>query len=256
MNSPILKHFDSSRPVQIRTDASNVGLGAIISHDDDNVIAYASRKLIEAEKNYTTSEKECLCIVWAIHKFRQYLCMPFKILTDHCPLCWLRTKQILPSKLMRWALQLQAYDFEIEYKQGKHHHDVDTLSRYPIGESGVIMSINECANDPDLLEEIKEAQIDDTHYGPIKTWLQDHNDGDLRYVKYGLKEGVLYKKTWSKQDFLICVPERLIRKLLQMHHDDSLSGHLGVKRTYEVMRRRYIFPNMKKVIEEYIKSCD
>ena len=82
-----------SQPLQLETDASDTGLGAVLTqtiNGTNHVIVYASRNLYSAESRYSASEKKCLAMVWAIRKFRPYLeGYSFKVLTDHMALKWL-----------------------------------------------------------------------------------------------------------------------------------------------------------------------
>ena len=76
MEAPILACPDFEVPFVLQTDASNTGLGGVLTQNRDGaerVISYASRTLTDAERRYSTTEKECLAILWAIHKFRAYL---------------------------------------------------------------------------------------------------------------------------------------------------------------------------------------
>ena len=136
VNYPVLRHFRFDLPVEIHTDASNHGLGAVLLQTENNQtypIAYASRRLSDAEVNYNTTEKECLAIVWSINYFRHYLWgKRFRIVTDHHALCWLHKQQNPSSRLTRWIIKLQDYDFDIVHKCGKYHQDADCLSRNPV----------------------------------------------------------------------------------------------------------------------------
>ena len=120
----------------VQTDASKVGIGAVLAQVVDGEycpIAFISRKLNKAESNYSVIEQECLAIKWAITYFYQYLYGgKFTIRTDHAPLTWLKQNKDKNSRLMRWALSLQAYDFTIEYVKGSENFLADMLSRYPL----------------------------------------------------------------------------------------------------------------------------
>ena len=132
--SPILHNPDFERPFILQTDASDRGVGAVLSQRDDNgadhPIAYFSRKLLPREERYSTVEKECLAIKLGVHAFRVYLIgRHFTVQTDHHALTWLdRLKENNP-RLTRWSLSLQPYDFEVTYRPGKANGNADALSR-------------------------------------------------------------------------------------------------------------------------------
>ena len=100
------------------------------SHNGDwKLICCTSRSLSLAEKQYGITELEGVAIVFAVQKFRPYLLgRHFLILTDHCALCALKSKMLQQPRLRRWALVLSEYDFEIKYRNGSDHCDVDCLN--------------------------------------------------------------------------------------------------------------------------------
>jgi hypothetical protein len=120
----------------VTTDASGYAIGAILSQGklgSDKPIAYASRTLNGAEVNYATVEKELLAIVWACKHFRPYLLgRKFHIVTDHKGLKWIFNVKDPSSRLMRWKLLLEEYNYEVEYRAGAKNCNVDSLSRYPV----------------------------------------------------------------------------------------------------------------------------
>ena len=132
-SKPILKLPDPSKTFVIRSDASSVGLGAILLQYTDDVafpISYAGRTLLAAERNYSTIERECLAIVWAIDKFKYYLTgKMFNLEVDHKPLIYLNKFKGNNSRLVRWALALQSYRFTLVHIPGKENVGADLLSR-------------------------------------------------------------------------------------------------------------------------------
>jgi len=130
---PILKLPDLTQTFILMTDASDRGIGAVLMQEQDTSkmpIAYASRKLKGSELAYSTIEKECLAIVWAIQKYQRYLYgKEFVLETDHQPLTYLNTKKVANARLMRWALLLQPYRFRIVAVKGKDNVAADYLSR-------------------------------------------------------------------------------------------------------------------------------
>ena len=118
----------------LTTDWSCGAIGAVLSQvdpdtGDEHPVCFASRALTDVERRYAASEGECLAVKWAVDKFRFYLHgRRFKLRTDHRALQWLDTARYNNSKLERWALQLQEYDFDVEYIKGETDVVADPLS--------------------------------------------------------------------------------------------------------------------------------
>ena len=133
IKSPVLHLPDVEKPFILQTDASNVGLGAVLLQvfDEEKFpIAYASRKLLPRERAYSTIEKECLAIVRSVQKFQTYLYgRAFVLQNDHQPLIYLNRAKSSNSRIMRWALQLQPYRFNIQAIKGSENVGADYLSR-------------------------------------------------------------------------------------------------------------------------------
>ena len=134
LEAPVLAMPDEDKPYIIRTDASYRGLGASLIQEHEGQgrrpVAYASRSLAPAEKNYTATEIECLAMKWAIAQFRPYVYgTRFTLETDHVALKWLRSVKHTNGRLIRTALELQGYDMEVVHRAGTMMKDVDALSR-------------------------------------------------------------------------------------------------------------------------------
>lgn len=120
----------------MQTDASDVGISGALNQVDldgnHRVISLVSKCLNEAEVNYSTTEKELLVIVYAVTKLRIYLLgTRFLIITDHKGLIFLNSTQYLNSRLIRWSILLQSYDFDVQYCRGVVNVVADFFSRNP-----------------------------------------------------------------------------------------------------------------------------
>ena len=130
---------DFSLPFIVQTDASGVGIGAVLSQLHGGVerpIAFISRQLNDAESRYSPTEWECLAVVWAVGQFEIYhVDAPFTIVTDHAALQWLPSKKFENARLMRWAMKLSGLNFTVKHRPGRSNNNVDPLSRNPIAGS-------------------------------------------------------------------------------------------------------------------------
>jgi hypothetical protein len=133
LNAPILAYPDFDKNFIITTDASNIGCGAMISQMHgpiERAISFASKSFTKGEANKSTIEKELTAIHWAIKYFRPYIYgRKFKVKSDHRPLCYLYSLKDPSSKLTRMRLDLEEYDFTIEYFKGSDNVVADALSR-------------------------------------------------------------------------------------------------------------------------------
>lgn len=130
-SSEILTHFDPRLRLKLTVDASQYGLGAILSHilndRSEKPIAYASRTLTNCEKAYSQIDKEALAIIFGVKKFHQYLYgNKFTLCTDHKPLLSIfGPKKGIPvlaaSRMQRYALLLSAYKYDIQYVKSKEN---------------------------------------------------------------------------------------------------------------------------------------
>jgi transposase InsO family protein len=151
-SSAVLILPDPSQPYIIRTDASRVGIGAVLLQQQTPAcnresttpiykpVAFASRSLKPAEKNYSTIELEALAIWWSVtDKFRSYIeGQQFCLETDHKPLLSLMKKPYHNSRIERWMTTLQQYDMIIKHIAGKENTTADALSRYPVDKPDTI----------------------------------------------------------------------------------------------------------------------
>ena len=131
--APVLRLPDLDREFVLQTDASDVGIGAVLMQRYDGTlfpVSYASRKLLPRERNYSVVERECLALVWAVQKFHVLVYgKEFTLQTDHASLAHINKAKLTNSRILRWSLILQEYRFKVEAIKGTLNVCADYLSR-------------------------------------------------------------------------------------------------------------------------------
>ncbi len=119
---PVLRPPDWGKPFHVFCNASNVAVDSALCQatgekENDQPVAYASKQVTPAEKNYSTTERECLTMVFSLKKFRHYLvCNLVVFFVDHMAIKYLVNKAELSGRLTRWMLLLEEFDYTVEYK--------------------------------------------------------------------------------------------------------------------------------------------
>jgi hypothetical protein len=181
ISHPILRYPDYSREFILMTDASNEGVGAVLSQGEigkDLPVAFASRSLNKTEKNYSTREKKLLAIVWEVRYFRLYLYgTKFTVVTDHIPLTWIMSVKDPGSRLLRWRIKLEEHDYEIIFKKGIFNTNTDALSR-----------VGRLVADKEVTEEKRQQITDDKTRATILYEYHDSPMGGHREMNKTFRE--------------------------------------------------------------------
>jgi hypothetical protein len=217
-NNIVLRYPDYSKPFVVQTDASDVGIGAVLLQDNQPISFY-SRKLSDAEINYAVYDKELLAIVAAFTHWRHHLVgasVPITVQSDHQNLRYFATKQILNQRHARWAVLLSEFDFRIEFLPGKNNESADALSRSFDSDAeneGSILLREECWKDIATVDVVTDTRT-----------LVEEDACKLEIVK--------------------------------ARHDSVTAGHLGIRKTRELVARDFVWPGMRKYIADYVASCE
>ena len=159
VSPPILAYPDFKQPFLLHTDASDAVISQV-QEGTERVIAYWSRKLQKAERNYSTTEKEALAVVASLKEYYPYVYgFPCKMITDHNPLTSLKGIKDVGGRLTRWLLFLQQFNLDFQYKPGRLHTNADTLSRIP-SRDDTVAAIEELISE-DTLHTFLKAQEED-----------------------------------------------------------------------------------------------
>ncbi|XP_039202919.1 uncharacterized protein K02A2.6-like, partial [Crotalus tigris] len=265
-SNSVLAHFNESLPVCIACDASPYGVGAVLSHlrsDGTQVpIAYYSRTLSSAERNYAQIDREALAVVAGIKKFHDFLYgRHFTVFTDHKPLLGLfttrkQTPHIISPRMLRWSIFLSAYDFSLLHKPGKEMGHADGLSRLPLpvveadpAPAVNILSIQALPELPLSARDVTAETGTDHTLSRVRSW-----------VLSGWPEhcpSPEFQSFWSKRNELslsqgcllwgnrVVIPTSMRTRVLESLHE----GHPGIVRMKALARSHLWWPALDKDIE-------
>ncbi|XP_014214167.1 uncharacterized protein K02A2.6-like [Copidosoma floridanum] len=272
----VLVHYDSDVPIKITCDASPKGLGAVLSHifpsGKIKHVAFASRVLNSAEKNYSQLDREALALVFGVKAFHQYVYgRPFILETDHKPLTYIFGKkkgipQMAASRVQRWAVILSGYDFEIRHIKGTENGPADALSRMLIdnfkadpnnAEREDYSFLNFVSEESNLIdvniirqETLKDPVLIKVRNFLIEGWplnveekLQPYKN---RQLELTLENDCIF---WGHR---IVIPTTVIESVLGELH----SAHMGIVKMKAQARSFVWWPGIDKMIENTAKSCE
>jgi hypothetical protein len=240
--APVLLIPDMTKPFEIVTDASGYAVGATLLQDQGRgmqPIAFESRKLTPAERNYTTGEQELLAVIHALRTWRHYVeGHDFKVVSDHLNLKYLQEQPHLSKRQMRWVIFLSEFGLgDIGYRKGELNQS-DPLSRRP--DYQVALTAVKPTLDQEFLTKVEEGYSKDPKYA------------DAKFTRGLEKRGEL----WYRGDRLaIPAVDELRVAIMHEAHDAITSGHRGEEKTTQKIARRFWWPHLRRSVKFHINRC-
>ena len=270
VGAPVLAYPQFDRPFILETDASVLGLGAVLAQEqtDGQVhpIAFSSRSLSVHERNYGITELETLGLVWAVKLFRPYIlghrCV---VLTDHAACTSLLGSANPSSKLARWAMAIQELDLDIRHRSGKTNRVADALSRNPVPASSILHVTERPPESASCESDVGKLQRSDSELSPIFEYLEkDVLPADERQARrlaierlnFEVIDGVLYYENPAIPGYWrIAVPKSLRLTLLRESHGGKFAGHFSERKIYATLRTKYWWKGMRADVRRYCRGC-
>ncbi|UYV65143.1 K02A2.6-like, partial [Cordylochernes scorpioides] len=264
----VLVPYDATLPLCLATEASQIGVGAVLSHiieGQERPIMFASRTLSVAEQNYSQIEKEALAIIYGVTKFHQFIYgRKFILITDHKPLVTiLGSRSGIPtlstSRLQRWALILSAYTYDIKFRRTQDHGNADLLSRFPVGCEEIprlnnVYALSYVEELPITAEEIateteKDEVLSLAKFYTQQGWPEKVADHLRPYFQRKLELTVDGEcLVWGMR---VVIPPSLRIKMLNCLHET----HSGMNKMKAVARSHFWWPNLDTQIEFLVNKC-
>lgn len=255
-SAPLLKHPDLDKQFILETDSSDFALGEVLLQEYDGKllpVAYASRSMLDAEKNYPIFERELLAIKDAFDRWRHFLegaKHQVIVRTDHKSLEDLQTARIVNARQARWSIFFSRFNFRIEYIKGEQNDRADALSRNP----AYVPEGCRFEKSPRLILEEKVFQVNsvdsDVNFTQRLAKVPAGEAAALRENPDAKeKRGIWFR---GKQRY---VPKEMRMEVLRACHDNILAGHFGVRKTQHLVQREFWWPGWRKDVKLYVESC-
>lgn len=237
--APILKFPDPTKQFVVEVDASDVGVGAVLSQRRGeppklHPCAFYSHRLSPAERNYDVGNRELLAVKMALEQWRHWLegaKEPFVVITDHRNLEYIQAAKRLNARQARWSLFFSRFDFTITYRPGSKNGKADALSRiHTISEPFPVLK-------PILPPSIIVAPV---------LW---KIDADIRREQRGEPTPATCPPD------KMYVPSTVRDRVIVWSHTSLASGHPGIEKSMELISRKYWWPSIAHDVQRYVKSC-
>lgn len=258
----VLVKYDPKLPLILATDASPIGISAVLSHKidgEERPIMFASRSLSKSEQRYSQLDREATAVYWAFRKFFMYIYgRKFTLLIDNKPLSYIfdshkRLPTITASRLIRYAMFLSGFDYEIQHRRSNEHANADYLSRAPLKETQITetqdedyqiynIAISQISTETVTFKSIQEETENDEKLRKLKN---DLMTGKNDSPEFSLHEGVIFRGT------RVVIPSNLQKAVLNELH----SVHQGIVKMKSLARRFCYWKNIDADIEHLVKSC-
>ncbi|WVZ83940.1 hypothetical protein U9M48_031034 [Paspalum notatum var. saurae] len=242
--APVLAIPNFELPFTIKTDACDIGMGAVLMQGG-RPVAYLSKAFGSTHSKYSIYEKEFLAVIMAVNKWKQYLhYQEFLIKTDHKSLAYL-LEQNLHSDLQRKAMaRLMGLKFKIVYNRGKDNVAADALSR--VNHLMVLQAVS--AVQPAWLQEVLNSYTTDSRAQELLAQLVVHSPNAKGY---SLDQGLIkYKgKFWLGNNSAIQT------KVIAAFHSIPIGGHSGINNTYYKVNKLFAWKGLKLQVESFVKQC-
>lgn len=248
VEAPILRTPDFNLPFTIQCDASDTGVGGVLTQEvegEEVVIAFCSRSLSKAERNYCVTQRELLALLFCIEKFRPYVeGTRFRVITDHYSLLWLNRLKEPTGKLARWAVKLQQYSFDLCHRKGSMNVVPDALSRIP---------------NPDACAAIVVDNLD-SWYLKLRNNIHDNPE---KFPQYKIEDNRVFKYFPSASpirsnitEWKALVPVAQRAEIIASCHNPPTSAHFGVRKTLSRIQELYYWPKMRLDVIKFVRSCE
>lgn len=251
--APVLRLPDFSIDFVVETDASNVGIGAILMQQEQP-IAFFSKKLSPRLQASSTYTRELHAITESVQKWRQYLLGRFFVVrTDHKSIRKLLQQTIQTPEQHVYVRKLLGFHFRIEYRTESSNKAADALSRIPesapiASEPAALLTLTTVSTPiSEILEVLRREATTLPDLIDLESSVKEGNQNQAFSVRNGL---IFYHHRYYVSPFSSLIP-----KLLQEAHDSPMAGHAGIKRTLVRLATIYFWPNMCKSVEQHIATC-